>query len=121
MNVLVGFAGTDESHLALRNTLDRAEGAGDTVTVAIFSDGDRSLDELEVHVTETLAEVEIEANIERIEADHLASRLVALAETGDYDQLVIGGGVQSPMGKIELGSITEYVLLNARVTVRLER
>jgi len=121
MNVLVGFAGTGESELALENALARAAAAGDEVTVAVFSHGDRSLDDVEALALATLEESGVETEIVRIDADHPASRLVELAEDGAYEQLVIGGGERSPMGKIELGSITEYVLLNARVTVRLER
>jgi nucleotide-binding universal stress UspA family protein len=35
--------------------------------------------------------------------------------------VVIGGGEQSPMGKIRLGHIAEFVLLNSHVTVTLVR
>ncbi len=49
------------------------------------------------------------------------SSLVDYAEQGEYDQLVIGGGTLSPMGKIQLGPITEFVLLNAPTTVKLVR
>jgi len=51
----------------------------------------------------------------------IPSALVNYAEQGEFDQLVIGGGTLSPMGKIQLGPITEFVLLNAPTTVKLVR
>jgi hypothetical protein len=44
-----------------------------------------------------------------------------MAETGGFDEIALGGGQTSPMGKINVGSIAEFVLLNARVSVRLVR
>jgi nucleotide-binding universal stress UspA family protein len=121
MHVLVGFTGTEQSRLALENTLERAVTAGDTVTVGAFAGGGQTLDEVAQAAQSTLEKWDVETDLVRIDAEHPASRLVELAETGEYEQLVIGGGEESPMGKIELGTITEYVLLNAQVTVRLER
>jgi nucleotide-binding universal stress UspA family protein len=121
MNVLLGFTDTEQSRLALEQTLERAAAAGDTVTVAVFTTGTVPLDEVETTARSRLDQSDVETDLVTIDTAHPASRLVELAETGGYEQLVIGGGEASPMGKIELGSITEYVLLNAQVTVRLER
>lgn len=121
MKVLLGFTGSEECQLALENTLDRAATAGDTVTVAAFASGERTVDDIEQAARSTLEKWDLQTELVVLDAEHPASRLVKMAETGEYDQLVIGGGEQSPMGKIELGSITEYVLLNAQLTVRLER
>lgn len=121
MHVLLGVEGSEESRRALENTVDRATEAGDELTVAVFALRDQSVDAVEEYVRERLADVPLTWSIERVESDHPASSLVELAEAGPYEQLAIGGGQQSPMGKIELGTTTEFVLLNARVSVRLER
>ncbi|GAB3683074.1 universal stress protein [Salinarchaeum chitinilyticum] len=121
MHVLLGVEGSDESGRALEAVLERAADAGDELTVAVFALGEQSLDDVEASVRERLADVAVPWSIERVEADHPASALVELAEEGPYDQLAIGGGQQSPMGKIELGTTTEFVLLNAQLTVRLVR
>jgi len=121
MHVLLAVGESDESRRALESALERAGEAGDELTVAVFALGDQSLDQVETSVRDRLATAEVPWSIERIETDHPASSIVELAEEGPYDQLAIGGGQVSPMGKIELGSITEFVLLNAQVTVRLER
>lgn len=121
MHVLAGVEGSDESRHALESVLARSVEAGDRLTVAVFAQRDQSTADVEAAVRDRLADADVEWAIERIEDDHPASSLVELAEEGPYDQLAIGGGRQSPMGKIELGPITEFVLLNAQVTVRLER
>lgn len=121
MHVLLGVEGSEESRRALERTIERAIEAGDDLTVAVFALRDQTVDEVEADVRDRLSETPLEWDVERIEDEHPASSLVELAEAGPYEQLAIGGGQQSPMGKIELGSTTEFVLLNARLTVRLER
>lgn len=121
MHVLLGVEGSDESSRALESVLGRAEEAGDELTVAVFALGRQSLDDVETSVRERLAATDVPWSIERVDADHPASALVELAEAGPYDRLAIGGGTESPMGKIELGSTTEFVLLNAQLTVTLVR
>jgi len=49
------------------------------------------------------------------------SELLDVAEREGFDQIVLGGGQRSPMGKIKLGHIAEFVLLNSHVTVKLVR
>lgn len=122
MRVLVGVEGSDESETVLRNAIARAREAGDEVTVAIFAkrERDQDIDAIEAAVREELDASGVDAEIIRIGEDP-ASELVTIAERDDYDQLVIGGGRDTPLGKRYLGSISEYVLLNADVTVRLER
>lgn len=121
MHVLVGVEGSEESRIALDRAVERAQAADDQLTVAVFTKEEQSIEAIESWVTDRLDAGGIDAEIERLETDHPASELVELAETGGFDQLVIGGGQQSPMGKLVLGSITEFVLLNAQLTVRLER
>ncbi|TYL38409.1 universal stress protein [Natronococcus pandeyae] len=122
MNVLLGLAGSDESVTALRHTIERTEQADDDLTVAVVekSETDRTQEEMYRQAEKLLAEAGLDARIERLEGDP-GSSLVDYAEQGEFDQLVIGGGTQSPMGKIQLGSVTEFVLLNAPTTVKLVR
>jgi nucleotide-binding universal stress UspA family protein len=44
-----------------------------------------------------------------------------VAEEHEFDKIVLGGGETSPMGKIQIGGIAEFVLLNSHVTVSLVR
>jgi len=47
--------------------------------------------------------------------------LVEVAEREGFDRIVLGGGETSPLGKVKLGSIAEFVILNAGVSVTLIR
>ncbi|MFP4590909.1 MAG: universal stress protein [Halobacteriales archaeon] len=122
MRVLVGVEGSDESETVLRNAIGRAMEADDDLTVAVFAkeEAGQDLDEVEAAARRELADADVEAAVLRLEGDP-ASALVELAEAEGFDQLVIGGGRRTPLGKRYLGRITEYVLLNADVPVRLER
>lgn len=123
MRVLVGIEGSEESDIVLENAIKRAEEADDEVTFAIFAkpEGGQDIDEIESNVQAAIETTEIDATIRRIESADIASELVALAEREGFDQLVVGGGQDTPLGKRYLGRITEFALLNAEVTVRLER
>jgi nucleotide-binding universal stress UspA family protein len=122
MRVLLGLAGSDEMAVTLRETVERAAAADDDLTVAVLEDGDydRPADEMATEVASALDEAGVDATIRRVSGDP-GSELVRIAEDEAFDRLVIGGGQHSPMGKIQLGSITEFVLLNARVSVTLVR
>ena len=122
MKVLLGVGGSDDSLRALERTIDRAIAAGDDLTVAVVENPDSELtpDELETRVRDALAEADLDAAVRRVEGDP-GSRLVDLAEAESFDQIVLGGGQTSPMGKINIGSIAEFVLLNSTKTVTLIR
>ena len=122
MKVLLGIGGSDESQRALDETVARAAETDDELTIAIFEKPgvERDPDEIEATAGERLDEAGVDATLRHLEGDP-GSRLVQIAEADGYDQLVIGGGEVSPMGKIQLGSVTEFVLLNAQVTVKLVR
>lgn len=122
MNVLLGIAGGDEALRALRETVDRTREAGDALTVAVLDkpEAERSQEETVERTEEILAEAELDAEVHTLEGDP-GSSLVEFAERGEFDRLVIGGGTESPMGKIRLGPIAEFVLLNATTTVTLVR
>lgn len=122
MNVLLGIEGSDESMKTLRSTIERTNDVGDELTVAVVEkpEAKRSQEEMYEHADTLLAEAGVDAELTMLEGDP-GSALVEFAERGEFDQLVIGGGTESPMGKIRLGPITEFVLLNAPTTVKLVR
>ncbi|MFB6097184.1 MAG: universal stress protein [Haloferacaceae archaeon] len=122
MKVLLGIGGADDSLDALEATVERAASAGDDLTIAILENpaSDRTPGEIEDRAGEVLAEHGIEAAIRHVEGDP-GSRLVEIAESEAFDEIVLGGGQTSPMGKIRIGSIAEFVLLNSHTTVTLVR
>ena len=122
MRVLLGIGGTDDSVRALGETIARSKRAGDELTVAVVDNpaSDRSADEVETLVRDALDDADLDAEVRRVEGDP-GSRLVDVAESEGYDRIVLGGGKTSPMGKINIGSVGEFVLLNSHVSVTLVR
>jgi len=122
MKTVLGIGGSDDSMLALRRTLDRAEEAGDEVVVAVVQNPDTEKDTEEIveDVRERVEAHGSDTEVVRLEG-HPGSALVEYAENGGYDQIVLGGGKRSAMGKIQMGGIAEFVLLNSHVTVKLVR
>ncbi|MFC7202965.1 universal stress protein [Haloferax namakaokahaiae] len=122
MKVLLGIGGSDDSIRALEETAARAAKAGDDLSIAIVDNpaAERSKEYIEQTVSEVLSETGIDARIVHLEGDP-GSELVDMAESEGYDQLVLGGGQTSPMGKIQIGGIAEFVLLNSHITVTLVR
>lgn len=127
MKVLLGIGGSEDSFRALAETLDRAREAGDSLTVAIVDNPatDVTPESVEARVRAELESADMTAagldvDVRRLQGDP-GPELVALSDEADYDQLVLGGGERSPMGKIRLGEIAEFVLVNARTTVKLIR
>jgi len=123
MHVLLGVGGSELSYRALDETIERAQEAGDEVTIAIFDNEavDTDADEVQQRVEAALAEADFEASIKRIEESSPGSRLIEIAEQEAFDRIVLGGGERSTLGKIQLGSIVEFVLLNAQTPVTLVR
>lgn len=122
MKVLLGIGGRSDSVRALERTVDRAQRAGDDLTVAVVENpaSDRDPVEITTLVHEVLADYDLDGSVRRVDGDP-GSRLVELAEREGYEQIVLGGGERSPMGKINLGNIAEFVLLNSQVSVKLVR
>lgn len=122
MEILLGMGGSPDSRLALRETVSSIATADDRLTVAILRDArsDTTVDELETLIETTASEAGMSVEIEVLDGDP-GPALTDLAESAGYDQVVIGGGKRSPMGKISLGEITEFVVLNADTTVTLVR
>ena len=122
MKVLCGIGGSDDSFRALERTVERAAVANDDLTVVVVENPDSSIAPEEV-VDRAEAAVDaagIDAEVRRVEGDP-GSQLVDIAETEEFEAIVLGGGQTSPMGKITIGPIAEFVLLNAKTSVTLVR
>lgn len=119
MQVLLGIGGGDDAMLALEETVERVATTGDALTIAVldYPATDRSPTELLEQVEST---VEDDVAVTRLDGDP-GPALVAFAERGEFDRVVIGGGLRSPMGKISLGDVAEFVILNAPMSVTLIR
>ena len=122
MKVLLGIGGSDDSIRALESVVDRAADVGDELTIAIVENprSPRSREEIAERAREELDDAGLDAEVPQIEGDP-GSELVDIAEREGFDEVALGGGQTSPMGKINVGSIAEFVLLNAHTTVRLVR
>lgn len=120
MKLLLGLDGSELSMRALDVTIERARETGDSLAVAVF-EGPESVDLEEIADTarERLAEDGLEAEVHYLEEDP-GSQLVELAEER-FDRIVMGGGTISPMGKIRIGDVIEFVLVNTQTTVTLVR
>jgi nucleotide-binding universal stress UspA family protein len=121
MKLLLGMGGDPDGFDALTATVERAREAGDDLTVAVLdTSADHEPDEVEAYVRDKLDELGFDAAVTRLRG-HPGSELTELAESEEYDRIVLGGGERSPLGKIALGEVAEFVLLNATTTVTLVR
>jgi len=120
MRLIVGVNETAQGLEALEEAVERAREANDELTVAVYSKGEESLEDVESTVREHLDELGFDAEI-RLIPEEPGSRLIELAELEEFDEIVLPGGTRSPLGKIQLDSTIEFVLLNARTSVKLIR
>jgi nucleotide-binding universal stress UspA family protein len=119
MRLLLGIGDADDAPAAVEAAVGRAREADDDLTVAVYA-REGSPAAVERAVRDQLDRLGFAATVERIEGDP-GSRLVDRAETGDYDRILLPSGDRSPMGKIRLSEVTEFVILNARTSVTLLR
>lgn len=122
MRVVLGVGGSADGMDAMRRTVDRVAETGDDLTVAVLENPatDRPPDAVAAAVREEIAASEVEAEIVQLSGDP-GPALTEFAADGEFDCIVLGGGRRSPMGKITLGQIAEFVILNADRTVTLVR
>lgn len=120
MRVLVGIDDSNHGIKALESALERADETGDELTVAVYAGPGDSLEENEAAIRDRIETLGADVPVERIETDP-GSGIVELAERDNYDQIVLSGGQRSPLGKIKLDDVHEFVLLNSRTTVKLVR
>lgn len=122
MKLLLGISGNDRSISAIEWVFERAAALDDDLTVALVDRPGTDVDaEAAVErVRRRFEESGLDPDVRVLEGDP-GGQLVALAERESFDQLVIPGGEKSPMGKIELDHLEEYVLLNCRTSVTIVR
>ncbi|WP_251329314.1 universal stress protein [Haloplanus pelagicus] len=122
MKLLLGIGGSDDSLRALERAVSRVAQTGDELTVAVLRNPATETDPetIERRVRAVLDDADVTAPVRHLDGDP-GSRLVELAEQEGFDRIVLGGGETSPMGKIKLGGIAEFVLLNSHVSVTLIR
>lgn len=122
MKVVLGIGGSEDSFSAMEEALQRAKRTGDDLTIAILEDSESGLSPSEVRekVEEALANFEVEASVRVVEG-HPGSRLLELADRVGADHIVLGVGERSPLGKVQLDSCAEFVILNAKKPVTLVR
>jgi nucleotide-binding universal stress UspA family protein len=122
MKLLLGVGGSEDSLRALERTVERVAETGDELTVAVLENpaNEAEPSDIERRVREVLDAADVDAPVRSLEGDP-GSRLVEVAEHEGYDRIVLGGGETSPMGKIKIGNIAEFVLLNSHVSVTLIR
>ncbi|KAA9399801.1 universal stress protein [Haloarcula sp. CBA1130] len=123
MKLLLGVGGSELSYQALTETLERVSETGDQLTVAIFEneDIDADIETIQQRIQEQIDDSGLEPALRRVEGTSPGSELVNIAESEGFDRIVLGGGGRSPLGKIQLGPIVEFVLLNAQTPVTLIR
>lgn len=119
MKLLLGVGGSEESFRALDKTVERVSETGEDLTVAAVEDAGSPLDveEVETRVRERLSDAGIDAETVTL-TGRWDCRLVEHAEREGYDRIVLPSE-RSPLGKITIGEATEFVLLNARVSVTI--
>lgn len=122
MRLLLGIGGSEDSLRALDVTVERARVTGDGLTVAVLDNpqADIGQSELAERAYQALSDAGLGDDVRHLEGEP-GPALVDLAETEGFDRVVLGGGETSPLGKVQLGSITEFVVLNSNVTVTLVR
>lgn len=128
MEVLLGIGGSEDSLTALQRVVQRVTETGDNLTIALLENPESSLtiEALANRVSQTVSDQGLsldETNgveIRRLDGDP-GPALVELAEREGFDRIALGGGQRSPMGKIVVGDIAEFVLVNANTTVLLIR
>lgn len=120
MKLLVGIDQSDRAVGMLETAVERAKATDDDLTVAIVETGDTSIERLEQDVRGHLTDCSLDIEIRSLPG-HAGSQLVDLAEREDFDRLIIDGGQTSPLGKIQLEEVAEFILLNATMTVTLVR
>lgn len=122
MDVVVGLGVFEESVQALDRTIERARTADDSVTVAVLDVPTREqpLSTVVRRVREYLGDVDVPIDVRPLEGTP-GPALVTFAEEGAFDQVVLANTKRTPMGKIQVSELTEFVLLNSQVTVILVR
>ncbi|PSP29398.1 universal stress protein [Halobacteriales archaeon QH_2_65_14] len=119
MQIIVGVDGSEGGMQTLEEAVARAQAADDDLTVAVYSPEGSAAD-VEAAVRNRLDALGFDARIQVLDGDP-GARLVDVAQREEYDRIVLSGGHVSPLGKVQVDSVIEFVLLNAHTTVTLVR
>ncbi len=119
MRALFGLGPDRSAADALDVFLGHLDETGTEVDLTVVVFGDEP-DSLAADAHERLAEAGLAAEVREIEGDP-GSRMVEVAEREEFDRIVLPGGQRSPLGKIQLGRVAEFVVLNATTTITLIR
>lgn len=117
MKILLGYDGSTLADHAIAEVRRLAEVSGD-VTVAIYNVEKEQ--DIEARIRDQLESEGIEPAVCHIKGD-AGGQLVEIAESEEFDRIVLPGGSRSPLGKIQLDSVVEFVILNAQTSVTLAR
>jgi nucleotide-binding universal stress UspA family protein len=129
MKLLVGIERSDRMlqilETAVKHTrtvgTDENEDDGTDLTVAVVEiENGPPIERLEQEVREHLSDLSSDAKVRSL-SGHAGSQLVEIAEDEDFDRIVLDGGQTSPLGKIQIEDVAEFVLLNAPMTVIMVR
>ncbi|MFP9193603.1 universal stress protein [Natrialbaceae archaeon A-CW1-1] len=138
-NVLVPVDGSEQAEAALRYALETFPGATHTAFYALEVPFDRSREEVEGTYLEAILDEherqgeeilqsavavadEYDAELGTASASGKPSReIIAHAETGDYDQIVMGSHGRSLAARLFTGSVAERVAQRSPLTVTLVR
>jgi nucleotide-binding universal stress UspA family protein len=116
MHVVCGVRGTAASQAGLQRVLAGWLTGSDTATVLLLDADDQ---------TEAAAADAAAASAATVEVTPLSPRtgaaLITAATEAEAEQIILAGGRRSPLGKIQLDRLTQYVVLNAPMTVTLVR
>lgn len=119
MDVLLGFDGSTLADRAIREAVVLAGESG-TVTVAVYGIDEGSREDVEATIREEFESADVEVAFRRVD-ESPGGQLVELAEAEGFDRIILPGGSRSPLGKIQLDGVAEFVLLNAQTSVTLAR
>ena len=119
MEIVLGIDATAADQATVAWAIDHVT-PEEGVLVAAYGGDATTRERVATRARDRLAEAGFDVSVSLLEDDP-GARLVELAETGDYDCIAVHGGSRSPLGKIQLDTVVEFVVLNARTSVTLVR
>jgi Universal stress protein family. len=124
MEVLLGLAAAapDEATIEWAQTRSQTANATDGLglTLAVYGGDPSGRKTTAARVRDRLERTGAAVTVRLIESDP-GPELVELAGAEECDCIVLQGGSRSPLGKVQLDEVVEFVVLNAHTTVTLVR